>query len=164
MGHISINIEPIVCIFIIIALMFVVTAYFFNMYMKYVKEDNKHLKKQYEKILKIQSTNDEYLKYIERIETENNLILKEIKDTIDTNTNALMSIPNYIPNKAEYNGQEITLKRVKNALFGDTSGKIKTFAIISPENPMGISYSRKENEKRLIQFKDYLRFGSYSYT
>ena len=55
-------------------------------------------------------------------------------------------------------------KRVKNTLFGDTSGKIKTFVIISPENPMGISYSRKENEKRLIQFKDYLRFGSYSYT
>lgn len=55
-------------------------------------------------------------------------------------------------------------KRVKNALFGDTSGKIKTFAIISPENPMGISYSRKENEKRLIQFKNDLRFGSYSYT
>ena len=102
-------------IFIIIALifvMFVVTAYFFNMYMKYVNEDNRHLKEQYEKILKIQSTNDEYLKYIERIETENNLILKEIKDTIDTNTNALMSIPNYIPNKAEYNGQEITLKHI----------------------------------------------------
>lgn len=102
-------------IFIIIALifvMFVVTAYFFNTYMKYVNEDNKHLKEQYEKILKIQSTNDEYLKYIERIETENNLILKEIKDTIDTNTNALMSIPNYIPNKAEYNGQEITLKHI----------------------------------------------------
>ena len=112
MGHISINIEPIVCIFIIIALMFVVTAYFFNMYMKYVNEDNRHLKEQYEKILKIQSTNDEYLKYIERIETENNLILKEIKDTIDTNTNALMSIPSYIPNKAEYNGQEITLKHI----------------------------------------------------
>lgn len=55
-------------------------------------------------------------------------------------------------------------KRVKNALFGDASGKIKTFAIISPENPMGISYSRKENEKRLIQFKNDLRFGSYSYT
>ena len=35
-------------------------------------------------------------------------------------------------------------KRVKNVLFGDTSGKIKTFAIISPENPMGISYSRKK--------------------
>ena len=102
-------------IFIIIGLifvMFVVTAYFFNMYMKYVNEDNRHLKEQYEKILKIQSTNDEYLKYIERIETENNLILKEIKDTIDTNTNALMSIPNYIPNKAEYNGQEITLKHI----------------------------------------------------
>lgn len=102
-------------IFIIIGLifvMFVVTAYFFNMYMKYVKEDNRHLKEQYEKIIKIQSTNDEYLKYIERIETENNVILKEIKDTIDTNTNALMSIPNYIPNKAEYNGQEITLKHV----------------------------------------------------
>ena len=67
MGYISINIEPVVCIFIIIALMFVVTAYFFNMYMKYVKDDNKHLKEQYQEILKIQSTNNEYLKYIERI-------------------------------------------------------------------------------------------------
>lgn len=112
MGYISINIEPVVFIFIIIALMFVVTAYFFNIYMKYVKEDNKHLKEQYEEIIKVQSTNNEYLKYVERIETENNLILKEIKDTIDTNTNALMSIPNYIPNKAEYNGQEITLKHI----------------------------------------------------
>ena len=37
---------------------------------------------------------------------------EKIKDTIDTNTNALMSIPNYIPNKAEYNGQEITLKHI----------------------------------------------------
>lgn len=111
MGYISINIEPVICIFII-ALMFVITAYFFNMYMKYVKDDNKHLKEQYQEILKIQSTNDEYLNYIDRIETENNLILKEIKDTIDTNTNALMNIPNYIPNKAEYNGQEITLKHI----------------------------------------------------
>ena len=56
------------------------------------------------------------------------------------------------------------VKRVKNALFGDTSGKIKTFAIISPENPMGINYSREENEERLMQFKNDLRFGSYSYT
>lgn len=55
-------------------------------------------------------------------------------------------------------------KRVKNALFGDTSGKIKTFAIISPENPMGMNYSRKENEERLMRFKNDLRFGSYSYT
>lgn len=55
-------------------------------------------------------------------------------------------------------------KRVKNALFGDTSGKIKTFAIISPENPMGINYSREENEERLMRFKNDLRFGSYSYT
>lgn len=55
-------------------------------------------------------------------------------------------------------------KRVKNALFEDASGKIKTFAIISPENPMGMSYSKKENEERLIQFKNDLRFGSYSYT
>ena len=66
--------------------------------------------------------------------------------------------------KSDFKESNNQFKRVKNALFGDTSGKIKTFAIISPENPMGISYSRKENEKRLIQFKDYLRFGSYSYT
>lgn len=117
MENISINIELIVGIFVIVAIvttafMFIVTAYFFNMYMKYVKADNKHLKEQYQEILKIQSTNNEYLKYIERIETENNLILKEIKDTTDTNTNALISIPNYIPNKAEYNGQEITLKHI----------------------------------------------------
>ena len=66
--------------------------------------------------------------------------------------------------KSDFEESNNRFKRVKNVLFGDTSGKIKTFAIISPENPMGISYSRKENEKRLIQFKDYLRFGSYSYT
>lgn len=32
-------------------------------------------------------------------------------------------------------------RRVKKALFGDPSGKIKTFAIISPENPLGMKNS-----------------------
>ena len=28
-------------------------------------------------------------------------------------------------------------KKVKRSLFGDPTGKIKTFAIVSPENPLG---------------------------
>lgn len=35
-------------------------------------------------------------------------------------------------------------RRVKKALFGDPSGKIKTFAIISPENPLGLKDSNDE--------------------
>ena len=35
-------------------------------------------------------------------------------------------------------------RRVKKALFGDPSGKIKTFAIISPENPLGLKDSTDE--------------------
>ena len=35
-------------------------------------------------------------------------------------------------------------RRVKNALFGDKSGKIKSFAILSVENPLGYKYSTDE--------------------
>ena len=35
-------------------------------------------------------------------------------------------------------------RRVKRALFGDPSGKIKTFAIISPENPLGLENTTDE--------------------
>lgn len=35
-------------------------------------------------------------------------------------------------------------RRVKRALFGDPSGKIRTFAIISPENPLGLKDSTEE--------------------
>ena len=35
-------------------------------------------------------------------------------------------------------------RRVRNALFGDPKGRIKTFAIISAENPLGWKYSTEE--------------------
>ena len=37
-------------------------------------------------------------------------------------------------------------RRLKRALFGDPSGKIRTFAIISPENPVGV-FGEEEWEK-----------------
>ncbi|WP_300924646.1 hypothetical protein [uncultured Clostridium sp.] len=37
-------------------------------------------------------------------------------------------------------------RRLKRALFGDPSGKIRTFAIISPENPVGI-FGQEEWDK-----------------
>lgn len=38
-------------------------------------------------------------------------------------------------------------RRVKRALFGDPTGKIKTFAIISPENPLGMKDTPDEEWK-----------------
>lgn len=54
--------------------------------------------------------------------------------------------------------------RVKKALFGDNSGNIKTFAIITPENPMGVQLSVEENNKLTVQFKEDLRRRGISYT
>ena len=46
-------------------------------------------------------------------------------------------------------------RRVKKALFGDPSGKIKTFAIISPENPLGIKGSDDQELKdRFLKWSD----------
>ena len=39
-------------------------------------------------------------------------------------------------------------RRLKNALFGDTSGKIRTFAIISPQNPIGFKNSPDEEAQK----------------
>lgn len=81
-------------------------------------------------------------------------------------------------------------RRLKKGLFGDPSGKIKTFAIISAENPLGIEHSTEQqfidkfkrwttnkskyNKQSVIDFEDCLRViqktgqdalnrGSFSY-
>lgn len=48
-------------------------------------------------------------------------------------------------------------------MFKGGNGRVKTFAIISAENPMGLPFSREENNKRDEKFKDELRSGNYSY-
>lgn len=53
--------------------------------------------------------------------------------------------------------------RVKSALFGDVSGKIKTFAIMTPENPMGVEASAPDNNKALKTFKSTLKGGAVQY-
>lgn len=54
--------------------------------------------------------------------------------------------------------------RVKKALFGDNTEKIKTFAIMTPENPLGKELSAEENNKRLKDFKNDLRQRGIQYT
>lgn len=50
--------------------------------------------------------------------------------------------------------------RVKNALLGDTTGKIKTFAVLSVENPMGAEFTRSVNKERMDRLKkDLVNFG-----
>lgn len=44
-------------------------------------------------------------------------------------------------------------RRLKKALFGDPTGKIRTFAIVSPENPLGFKNSNEEEFKK--RFLDY---------
>ena len=46
--------------------------------------------------------------------------------------------------------------RVKQALFGDSSGKIRTFAVLSAENPMGMKNSAAENNKNTAELKSKL--------
>lgn len=46
---------------------------------------------------------------------------------------------------------------VKQALFGEIDQMIYTFAIITAENPDALSYSSKENNKRLSNMEDDLR-------
>ena len=46
---------------------------------------------------------------------------------------------------------------VKRALYGDYKHKIKTFAIMSPENPMGVSVSPTDNNKLVSEFKSVCR-------
>lgn len=47
--------------------------------------------------------------------------------------------------------------RVKQALFGDSSGKIRTFAVLSAENPMGMKNSVAENNKNTAELKSKLK-------
>ena len=54
--------------------------------------------------------------------------------------------------------------RVKSALFGDVTGKIKTWAIITPENPLGKEATPQENNKRIDNFKYALKKLNLTYT
>ena len=47
--------------------------------------------------------------------------------------------------------------RVKQALFGDSSGKIRTFAVLSAENPMGMKNSAAQNNKNTAELKSKLK-------
>lgn len=61
------------------------------------------------------------------------------------------------------NLNENSSTRFKSALFGDVTGKIRTFAILTPENPMMQSTSAEDNNKRTKQFKELLKQGSIQY-
>lgn len=49
---------------------------------------------------------------------------------------------------------------VKHALFGDYKHKIKTFAIMTPENPMGKALSPEDNNKRVDDFLNHTRHAN----
>jgi hypothetical protein len=53
--------------------------------------------------------------------------------------------------------QENPNSKVKQALFGDSSGKIRTFAVLSAENPMGMKNSASENNKNTRELKQKLK-------
>lgn len=50
--------------------------------------------------------------------------------------------------KFKLNENSNKFRRLKRALFGDVSGKIRTFAIISPQNPLGWKNSSEEEFKK----------------
>lgn len=52
---------------------------------------------------------------------------------------------------------------VKKAIFGDYSGKIKTFCTMTPENPMKREVSPEENNKLTKQFKSLLKRMNIKY-
>lgn len=52
--------------------------------------------------------------------------------------------------------------RFKKAMYG-VLPNVKSFVIITPENPMGEMMSKKENMKRIADFKKYLKDGKYKY-
>ena len=54
--------------------------------------------------------------------------------------------------------------QINKALFGDYTGKIKTFAIMSPCNPMGNRLTKKQNEELIHRFKSILKDGNIHYT
>lgn len=80
--------------------------------MNYTKKINQKINNKYEELLHTLKVNQEYIRYLELICKEDNTLLKESKDILNNNTKALLSIPNYIPNKADFNGQEIKLRHV----------------------------------------------------
>ena len=55
-------------------------------------------------------------------------------------------------------------RRLRRALFGDETGKIKTFAILSPENPMGIEANPEDNQRSMDELKKALRIAGLVYT
>lgn len=61
------------------------------------------------------------------------------------------------------NLDENSSTRFKSALFGDVTGKIRTFAILTPENPMIKQVSAEDNNKRTKQFKELLKQGHIQY-
>ena len=52
---------------------------------------------------------------------------------------------------------------LKRALFGDYKHRIKTFAIFTAENPMGMPLSPEENNKRTEQLKQILNKAHLQY-
>lgn len=59
----------------------------------------------------------------------------------------------------ELEATEGRLTHIKKAIYGDKTGKIKTFAIISPDNPMGESARPEENNVSRKRMKNYLGKG-----
>lgn len=53
--------------------------------------------------------------------------------------------------------------KVKKALFGDARGKVRTFAIMSAENPMGEPFSAKENQARDAMLRGEMRAAKVQY-
>ena len=47
--------------------------------------------------------------------------------------------------------------KTKEALFGDVTGKISTFALLAAENPLGKEISAEENNKRTKILKEYCK-------
>jgi len=53
--------------------------------------------------------------------------------------------------------KENSSTRLKKALFGDITGKISTFALLTAENPLGKEISAEENNKRTKRLKWYCK-------
>jgi hypothetical protein len=58
--------------------------------------------------------------------------------------------------------KENTQTRIKEIMTGINTG-VKSFCIITSENPMGQKLSNKENIKKVDSLKDYLRLGLFKY-
>lgn len=60
--------------------------------------------------------------------------------------------------------EENSSTRVKRALFGDITDKIKTFAVLTAENPMGAEFTRSVNRERMDRLKKELALYHIQYT